>query len=115
FVKAPVRTVCAGLAASAAVIIYLGGEKGHRFCLPNSRFLIHQPSTYTQGQASDIEITANEIVKIRRKYNEIVARVPATPSERIGRDANVDCGLSAEEPTKYGLVDGIGTAQGERG
>ncbi|MFG0316594.1 MAG: ClpP family protease [Planctomycetota bacterium JB042] len=115
FVKAPVRTVCAGLAASAAVIIYLGGEKGQRFCLPNSRFLIHQPSTYTQGQASDIEITANEIVKIRRKYNEIVSQETGTPVDKIEQDANRDFWLSAEESKAYGLVDAIVAAQGEMG
>ena len=58
YVKAPVTTVCSGLAASAAIVIFLGGEKGRRFTLPNSRFMIHQPSTYSQGTASDLEITA---------------------------------------------------------
>lgn len=115
FVKAPVRTVCAGLAASAAVIIYLGGEKGHRFCLPNSRFLIHQPSTRAQGQASDIEITANEIIKIRLKYNEIVAREVGTTADKVQKDANRDFWLSAEESKAYGLVDTIVTDQGELG
>jgi len=113
FVKAPVRTICAGLAASAAVIIYLGGEKGQRYCFPNSRFLIHQPSTYAQGQASDLEITANEIVKIRRKYNEICADETGTPVEQIESDANRDFWLSAQESKDYGLVDTIVTAQGE--
>lgn len=113
FVKAPVHTICAGLSASAAVIIYLGGEKGHRYCLPNSRFLIHQPSTYAQGQASDIEITAKQIIKIRDRYNEIVAAETGTPAKQIVKDANRDFWLNAEEAKAYGLVDQIVTAQGE--
>lgn len=112
FVKAPVRTICAGLAASAAVIIYLGGDRGHRFCLPNSRFLIHQPSTYAQGQASDLEITAKEIIKIRDKYNQIVSKETGTPADKIVKDASRDFWLSAEESVQYGLVDKIVDAQG---
>lgn len=115
YVKAPVRTVCAGLCASAAVIIYLGGEKGQRFCLPNSRFLIHQPSTYAQGQASDIEITAKEILKIRDRYNDIVAVETGTSAKQIVKDANRDFWLNAEEAKAYGLVDRIVGAQGELG
>lgn len=113
FVKAPVRTVCAGLCASAAIIIYLGGEKGHRFTLPNSRFLIHQPSTYAQGQASDLEITAKEILKIRDRYNEIVAEETGVAVKQILKDANRDFWLSANEAKAYGLVDKIVKAQGE--
>ncbi len=112
FVKAPVRTICAGLSASAAVIIYLGGDKGHRFCLPNSRFLIHQPSTYAQGQASDLEITAKEIIKMRNRYNAIVSAETGTPAEKIVKDASRDFWLSAEEAVTYGLVDKIVDAQG---
>ena len=113
FVKAPVRTVCAGLCASAGVIIYLGGEKGQRYCLPSSRFLIHQPSTYASGQASDIEITAREIVKIRDKYNEIVSAETGRPSKQILKDANRDFWLTATEAKEYGLVDKIVANQGE--
>lgn len=113
FVQAPVRTVCAGLAASAAVIIYLGGEKGQRYSLPHSRFLIHQPSTYARGQASDLEITANEIIKIRSKYNQIVSEETGVPVDKIERDANRDFWLAAEEAKEYGLVDRIVASQRE--
>ena len=113
FVKAPVRTICAGLSASAAVIIFLGGEKGQRYCLPNSRFLIHQPSTYAQGQASDIEITAAEIIKIRDRYNRIVSEETGTPADKIVEDANRDFWLNAEESMEYGLIDKIVNSQGE--
>jgi len=115
FVKAPVRTICAGLSASAGVIIYLGGEKGHRYCLPNSRFLIHQPSTFAQGQASDLEITAKQIMKIRDRYNAIVAEETGTPAKQIVKDANRDFWLTAEEAKAYGLVDHVVMAQGEVG
>lgn len=113
FVKAPVRTVCAGLCASAGVIIFLGGEKGQRFSLPNSRFLIHQPSTYAQGQASDLEITAKQILKIRERYNRIVATETGVPEEKILADANRDFWLDASQAKDYGLVDRIVTQQGE--
>ncbi|MBI4882071.1 MAG: ATP-dependent Clp protease proteolytic subunit [Planctomycetes bacterium] len=113
FVKAPVHTICAGLCASAAVIIYLGGVKGQRLCLPNSRFLIHQPSTYAEGQASDIAITAKQILKIRDRYNQIVAAETGTAADKIMKDANRDFWLSAEEALEYGLVDRIVAAQGE--
>ena len=109
FVKPPVRTICSGLCASAAVIIYLGAPKGSRFSLPNSRFLIHQPSTVAMGQASDIEITANEILAIKRRYNEIVAAETGKTVAQIDRDADRDFWLSAEAAVEYGLVDRITT------
>jgi len=113
YVKAPVRTVCAGICASAGIIIFLGGEKGQRFTVPNSRFLIHQPSTYAQGQASDLEITAQQIVKIRAKYNQIVSDETGVPADKVLSDANRDFWLDTDEALKYGLVDKIITAQGE--
>ncbi len=113
FVKAPVRTVCAGLCASAGIIIFLGGEKGQRFTLPHSRFLIHQPSTYAQGQASDLEIKARQILKIREKYNEIVGKETGRSPEQVTKDANRDFWLDAAEAKAYKLVDKIVTEQGE--
>ncbi|MFO0982600.1 MAG: ATP-dependent Clp protease proteolytic subunit [Planctomycetota bacterium] len=107
FVKSPVRTLCCGLAASAAVPIFLSSERGRRFCTPNSRFLIHQPSMQMTGQASDMEITANEIVKIRDRYNEIIAAETGKPSKQILKDANRDFWLSATEAKEYGLVDKV--------
>jgi ATP-dependent Clp protease protease subunit len=107
FVSCPVRTVCAGLCASAGVVIFLGGDKGERFSFPNARFLLHQPSTGTQGQASDIEITAKEIVKMRDRYNQIVSKETGITVKQIAKDANRDFWLSAEEAEKYGLLDRI--------
>lgn len=105
FVSCPVRTIVAGLCASAGVIIFLGGDKGQRYSLPHSRFLIHQPSTGTQGQASDIEITAKEIMKTRDRYNRIVSDETGVDAEKIAKDANRDFWLSATESLEYGLVD----------
>jgi ATP-dependent Clp protease protease subunit len=107
FVGPEVRTVCAGLCASAGVIIFLGGEKGQRYSLPNARFLLHQPSTGTQGQASDIEITAKEIMKTRDRYNRIVSDETGVDVEKITKDANRDLWLSAPDAHEYGLVDKI--------
>lgn len=113
FVACPVRTVCAGLCASAGVVIYLGGDKGERYSLPNARFLIHQPSAGAQGQASDIEITANEILKLRDRYNAIVSAETGIPVKQIAKDANRDFWLSPEEAKEYHLVDKIVTGRGE--
>lgn len=115
YVEAPVRTVCAGLCASAGVVIYLGGDKGSRYSLPHSRFLIHQPSTGTQGQASDIEITAKEIIKTRDKYNQIVSDETGVDAAKITKDANRDFWLSAVEALEYDLVDKVIVSEKELG
>jgi ATP-dependent Clp protease protease subunit len=107
FIRPPVRTIVSGLCASAAVIIFLAGEKGSRLSLPNSRFLLHQPSAAAMGAASDIEITAREILNIRKVYNSIVARETGKTVEQVDRDANRDFWLSAEAAVEYGLVDKI--------
>ncbi|MFT7462340.1 MAG: ATP-dependent Clp protease protease subunit [Pseudohongiellaceae bacterium] len=106
-IASPIATVCTGLAASAAIIIFLGGDKGSRFTTPNSRFLIHQPSTQSQGQASDLEITANEIIKTRDKYNAIISEQIGTPAKQIVKDASRDFWLNTAEALDYGLVDKI--------
>jgi ATP-dependent Clp protease protease subunit len=106
-ISAPVVTVCAGLAASAAIIIFLGGSKGKRYATPNSRFLIHQPSTRAQGAASDLEITANEIVKLREQYNTIIGGETGTTAKQVERGANRDFWLTAQEAVDYGLASGI--------
>jgi len=113
FCRCPVTTICAGLAASAGVPIFLGGDKGRRFSLPHSRFLLHQPSMQTMGQASDIEITASEIIKIRDKYNRIVATETGRDQAAVTTDADRDFWLSAEEAVEYGLVDRVIAHQGE--
>jgi ATP-dependent Clp protease protease subunit len=107
FVKCPVYTVCAGLAASAATVMLLGGAKGHRYSLPHTRFLLHQPSQGIQGQASDVEIGAREIIRIRTLINELFSRETGKPVEEISKDTNRDYWMSAEEAVAYGLIDGI--------
>lgn len=107
FIGCPIRTICSGLCASAGVIIYLGGDKGSRYSFPHSRFLIHQPSVQAQGQASDLEITAQQIIKIRERYNKIVSDEIGVPAKQILKDANRDFWLSAPEAAEYKLVDKI--------
>jgi ATP-dependent Clp protease protease subunit len=113
FISAPVTTVCLGLAASAAVIIFVGGAKGKRFTLPHSRFLIHQPSSYSQGQASDIEITANEIVKTRDLYNKILAAESNRTEKQILKDVNRDFWLNADEAVDYGIASSVIQTMGD--
>lgn len=104
FFPAPVVTVCSGLCASAAVIIYLAADKGQNYSLPNSRFLLHQPSTGVKGSASDIQITADEIIKTRVRYNEIVADITGKTVEEVTSDADRDFWMSPKEAADYGLV-----------
>jgi len=113
FVACPVTTVCAGLCASAAVLIYLGGRVGRRFALPNCRFLLHQPSTQAFGQASDMEISAKEILRTRKRFAAIVAQEIGATSEKIEADSNRDFWLTAEEGVKYGLAAKIVTHRAE--
>lgn len=107
FVKAPVHTVCAGLAASAATVILLGAAKEHRYSLPNTRFLLHQPSTGMQGTASDVAIGAKEILKLREKVNELLARETGQDLERISQDTHRDYWMGADEAKEYGLITTI--------
>lgn len=113
FVKCPIITITNGICASAAVIIFLGGDKDKRFSLPNARFLIHQPSTFAQGQATDLAITAQEILKIREQYNSIVSEATGKSVEKITADADRDFWLSAKEAVKYGLASKVITTQAE--
>jgi ATP-dependent Clp protease protease subunit len=89
------------------VIIYLGADQGSRYSLPDSRFLIHQPSVQAQGQASDIEITAQQVIKIRDRYNAIVSKETGISSKQILKDANRDFWLAAPDAMEYGLVDKV--------
>ncbi|MHC4821500.1 MAG: ClpP family protease [Planctomycetota bacterium] len=107
FVSCPVRSLCVGLAASAANIVLLGAPKGSRLSLPNTRILIHQPSTGVQGQASDIAITAREILKTRERLNNLLAEETGQPLEKIEEDTNRDFWMSAEESFEYGLIDRV--------
>lgn len=107
FVKSPVITLTAGLCASAAVANFLAGEKQKRFCLPNSRFLIHQPTTSAVGPASDLEITSNQILKIRDHFNIIIANETGQDVKKVANDTNRDYWLSAQEAFDYRLVSKI--------
>ena len=107
FVEPSMMTITVGLCASAAIIVFLAGDKDKRFSLPNSRFLIHQPSTSAVGPASDLEITANQILKIRDQFNFIIANETGQDVKRITEDANRDFWLTAPEAVKYGLVSKI--------
>ena len=107
FVEAPIITVCSGICASAAILIYLAGDKGKRYSLPNSRFLLHQPSTRAQGTASDLQITAQEIVKLRERYNVIVSEEVSKPVAQVTSDSMRDFWLTAQEAVTYGLVNKV--------
>jgi ATP-dependent Clp protease protease subunit len=107
FTSCPVRTVANGVVASSAVLIYLAADDDKRYSLPNSRFLLHQPSTAARGQASDIEITAQQIVKIRERYNKIVEKHTGRPHDQVERDADRDFWLSAGDAQEYGMVKKI--------
>lgn len=107
FVRPPIRSVCNGLCASAAVLIYLSAERKRRYSLPNSRFLLHQPSTQMMGSASDIEINALEIINLRKRYNEIVAAETGKSLDQITKDADRDFWLSPPQAAEYGLVGKI--------
>ncbi len=113
FVKAPVQSICAGLAASAATVILLGAPKPARFALPNARFLIHQPSMGIQGQATDVDIAAREILKLRSKLNDLLAEETGAGAEKIAEDTRRDHWMSAEEARAYGLITTIVANAGE--
>jgi ATP-dependent Clp protease protease subunit len=106
-IKSPVVTICVGLAASMGSFLLAAGTKGKRFALPHSRIMIHQPSGGTRGQASDIEIEAREILRIRQHLNEIYAERTGQPVEKIERDMDRDFFMSAQEALEYGLIDRV--------
>ena len=111
FVKPAVSTLCIGMAASMGAFLLAAGEKGKRFALPNSRVMIHQPLGGVQGQASDIEIHAREILKLRDKLNSILSERTGQPLETIARDTDRDNFMSSEDALKYGLVDRVLTSR----
>jgi ATP-dependent Clp protease protease subunit len=113
FVRPPTRTVVAGLCASAAVMVFLAAPKEERLSLPNSRFLLHQPSSANFGQASDLEIASREILKLRDRYNEIVAQETGRTLERVTEDADRDFWMSAQQAKEYGLVARVVTRRQE--
>lgn len=107
YIRCPVSTVCIGQAASMGSLLLAGGEKGRRFCLPNARVMVHQPSGGAQGQASDIEIQAREILLIRQRLNEIYREHTGRTLEEIEDKLERDSYLSADEAVAFGLVDEV--------
>lgn len=107
FIKPAVSTMCIGQAASMGSFLLAAGEKGKRFALPNSRIMIHQPLGGFQGQASDIEIHAREILKIKGQLNELLAHHTGQPLEQIERDTDRDNFMDAERAKEYGLIDQV--------
>ncbi|MGW8184428.1 MAG: ATP-dependent Clp endopeptidase proteolytic subunit ClpP [Burkholderiales bacterium] len=107
FIKPNVSTLCIGQAASMGALLLAAGTKGKRYCLPNSRVMIHQPMGGFQGQASDVEIHAREILYLRSKLNEILSRHTGQDIKTIERDTDRDNFLSAEQAVTYGLVDNV--------
>lgn len=113
FIKPDVSTMCVGQAASMGAFLLSGGAKGKRYCLPNARTMIHQPSGGAQGQASDIDIQAKEILIIRKRLNELMAAHTGQPLETIERDTERDFFMNAEQSCEYGLIDEVVGARSE--
>ena len=107
FIKAPVNTICMGMAASMGCFLLAGGRKGRRSALPHSRIMMHQPSGGAQGTAADIEIQAREILYLRSKMHELMSRHTGRTVEQIERDFDRDRYMSAEEAKEYGLIDNV--------
>ncbi len=113
FMKAPVSTICVGQAASMGALLLTAGAKGKRYALPNAQIMIHQPSGGAQGQATDIEIHAKEILKTRERLNKILSFHTGQPLEKIEDDVERDHFLTAQEAKEYGLIDDILTKRPE--
>jgi ATP-dependent Clp protease protease subunit len=107
FIKPEIQTICVGIAMSMGSLLLTGGAKGKRFSLPNSRLLMHQPSAGFEGQASDIEIHAREILKIRQRIDEIYALHTGQPLEKVHQDMERDRFFKADEAVEYGLIDRV--------
>jgi len=107
YIKAAVSTICIGQAASMGAVLLAAGQKGKRFALPHARIMIHQPSGGSRGQATDIMIQAEEILRMKRELNRILATLSGQPVERIERDTERDFFMSSEEAREYGLIDAV--------
>jgi ATP-dependent Clp protease protease subunit len=107
FIKPDVSTICCGIAMSMGALLLAGGAKGKRMALPNSKILIHQVSAGYQGQATDIEIHAREILDMRRRLDEIIGKHTGQPLERVSRDTERDYFMSAPEAREYGIIDQV--------
>ena len=115
FIKPDVSTICVGLAASMGALLLAGGAKGKRYCLPHSRLMIHQPSGGAYGQATDIDIHAREILRLRERLNEVLAEHTGQPLEKIATDTERDNFMGAEEAVEYGLVDRVLSSRADAG
>jgi ATP-dependent Clp protease protease subunit len=113
FIKPDVSTLCVGQAASMGALLLAAGARGKRYCLPNSRVMIHQPMGGFQGQASDVEIHAREILYLKARLNEILAKHTGQPIKTIEKDTDRDNFLSADEAVSYGLSDAVLTSRAE--
>jgi len=113
FVRAPVQVVGTGWVASAGALIFIAAKKENRFCLPNTRFMLHQPSGGTMGKASDIAIEAKEIIRMRHRLNETFARETGQPLDKVTRDTERNYWMSAEEAVAYGLASRVITLASE--
>ena len=111
YIKCDVSTICIGLAASMGAFLLAGGAKGKRFALPNAEIMIHQPSGGAKGQATEIEIAAENILKTKKRLNEILAENTGKPYETIAADTERDHYLSAQEAAEYGLIDSVITSR----
>jgi ATP-dependent Clp protease, protease subunit len=107
YIKAPVSTICIGQAASMGAVLLTAGEKGKRFALPHARIMIHQPSGGSRGQATDIMIQAEEILRMKRELNRLLANLSGQSVERLERDTERDFFMSSEEAMNYGLIDAV--------
>jgi ATP-dependent Clp protease protease subunit len=107
FIRPDVTTMCVGQAASMGALLLAGGAPGKRFCLPHSRMMIHQPLGGFQGQATDVDIHAREILKIREQLNQILAHHTGQPVEKVGQDTERDRFMGGEEAVEYGLIDRV--------
>ena len=107
FVKPDVQTICVGIAMSMGALLLAGGAKGKRMALPNAKILIHQVSAGFQGQATDIEIHAREIIDLRKRLDQIIADKTGQPLEKVSRDTERDYFMSADEATDYGIIDRV--------
>jgi len=107
YIQPDIRTICTGMAASFGAILLIGGTKGKRMALPNSEIMIHQPLGGARGQATDLEISAKRILKLREHINSIIAERTGQPIEKIAKDTDRDYFMSAEEAVAYGIVDEI--------
>lgn len=113
-IKPDVRTVCVGMAASMGAFLLMAGQKGKRLCLPNSEVMIHQPLGGASGQATDVQIRAEWLLRTKRKMNDLIAKMTGQTLEKVERDVERDYFMSAEEAVKYGIVDEIYQPKGAK-